>query len=202
VMGAVQPASQRQSSFSIAGRQEAGKIGRRQSHGLMGAGPELAVQLRVASPEVRFANRLASGGREAPGLSAPGLPALKATWTPFRAIEWSLGSRSRFSPPSARLGLPPPPFTRSSPFGASLKIGRTFSLPTLVGRRSSDAGTRRNDFINLSLVSIAGRRLSSTAHPLAAGRTGGLVEARSQAEAALAGYAALRSDGGGCPDDW
>jgi MFS family permease len=38
---------------------------------------------------------------------------------------------------------------------------------------------------------------------LAAGHTGELVEARSQAEAALAGYAALRSDGGGCPDgEW
>ena len=39
-------------------------------------------------------------------------------------------------------------------------------------------------------------------HQLAEGRTGELAEARSRAEAALAGYAALRSDGGGCPDDW
>jgi len=39
-------------------------------------------------------------------------------------------------------------------------------------------------------------------HQLTAGRTGDLEEARSRAEAALESYAALRSDGGGCPDDW
>jgi hypothetical protein len=82
-------------------------------------------------------------GIRAPGLSAPGLPALKATWTPFRAIEWSLGSRSRFSPPSARLGLPPPPFTRSSPFGASLKIGESND------RRLSSDGSARASAIRL-----------------------------------------------------
>jgi hypothetical protein len=145
VMGGVQPASQRQSSFQHSRKARSRENRPPEIAWVNGGRPRTccATPCRKPGSEVCKTDSPVEEGIRAPGLSAPGLPALKATWTPFRAIEWSLGSRSRFSPPSARLGLPPPPFTRSSPFGASLKIGESND------RRLSSDGSARASAIRL-----------------------------------------------------